>query len=126
MRVPQGAAADSSWRAVPLGFQCAQFTPPIYNDLLQSGDGSAEWVPGRQLSRFGGARFATHRPLACFVRSARTRLHNSIPLGGLLGPLGGPLRGLLQPAGSPANRMCRAGASRVASVLVSNCHKLTL
>ena len=25
-----------------MGYECAQFTPPIYNDLLQGGDGTAE------------------------------------------------------------------------------------
>ncbi|KAG1654905.1 hypothetical protein FOA52_003147 [Chlamydomonas sp. UWO 241] len=51
-----------------LGYECAQFTPPIYNDLLQSGDGTAEGMVKAYFNCMGWPEFIPTTERDLFTR----------------------------------------------------------
>lgn len=51
-----------------MGYECAQFTPPIYNDLLQGGDGTAEGMVISYFTRMGWPTMLATSDQPAFIR----------------------------------------------------------
>lgn len=54
-----------------MGYECAQFTPPIYNDLLQGGDGTAEGLVTSYFMRMGWPMMLATSDQPLFIKKAR-------------------------------------------------------
>ena len=54
-----------------LGYECAQFSPPIYNDLLQGGDGTAEGLVTAYFKCMGWPMMLATSDQGAFTRKVR-------------------------------------------------------